>query len=169
MLFHLMEISTTFLSFIDAFNIFTWFFPIQCKSDVLSAFHKFHTMVEHLFNTKIKQIQTNWGGEFRSLSTFFDKLGIVQWVSCPHTYQQQGCVKRKHHHIIDNSLALLAESNVPKTFWDEACQTSCYSINCLPTPVLQNKSHFHKLFCRSPDYKFFYGFLAMHASQSLSV
>jgi hypothetical protein len=55
---------------------------------------------------------------------------------------------------IDTSLALLAKSNVPKTCWDEACQTSCYLINRLPTPVLQNNSPFQKLFRRSPNYKF---------------
>jgi hypothetical protein len=114
-----------YVSFIDAFSRFTWLFPIQCKYNVLSVFHKFHTMVERLFNTKTKQVQTDWGGEFRSLTTFFHKLGIVHRVSCPHTHQQQGCVERKHRHIIDTSLALLADSNVPKTFWDEACQASC--------------------------------------------
>ncbi len=52
------------------------------------------------------------------------------------------------------SLAILAESHVPKTLWDEACQTSCYLINRLPTPILQNISPFQKLFNRSPDYNF---------------
>jgi hypothetical protein len=111
-------------------------------------------MVERLFNTKIQQVQTDWGGEFRSLNTFFHKLGIIHRVSCPHTHQQQGCVEPKHRHIIDTTLALLAESHVPKYFWDEACQTSCYLINRLPTPTLQNNSPFQKLFNRSPDYKF---------------
>jgi transposase InsO family protein len=127
-----------YVTFVDAFSRFTWLFPIQCKSDVFSVFNKFHIMVERLFNTKIKQIQTNWGGEFRSLTTFFHRLGIVHCVSCPHTHQQQGYVERKHRHIIDTNLALLAKSHVPKTFWDEACQTSCYLINRLPTTVLQN-------------------------------
>jgi hypothetical protein len=111
-------------------------------------------MVERLFNTKIKQIQTDWGGEFRPLNTFFQKHGIIHRISCPHTHQQQGYVERKHRHIIDKSFALLAESHVPKTLWDEACQTSCYLINRLPTPVLQNISPFQKLFNRSPDYNF---------------
>jgi hypothetical protein len=111
-------------------------------------------MVKRLFNTKILQVQTDWGGEFRSLNTFFHKLGIIHRVSCPHTHQQQGCVERKHRHIIDTTLALLAESHVPKRFWDEACQTSCYLINCLPTPTLQHKSLFQKLLNHSLDYKF---------------
>jgi hypothetical protein len=143
-----------YVTFVDAFSRFTWLFPIQCKSDVFSVFNKFLLMVERLFNTKILQVQTDWGGEFRSLNTFFHKLGIIHRVSCPHTHQQQGCVERKHCHIIDTTLALLAESHVPKRFWDEACQTLCYLINRLPTPTLQHKSPFQKLFNRSPDYKF---------------
>jgi hypothetical protein len=47
------------ITFVDAFNKFTSLFPIQCKSDVLSVFHKFHVMVERLSNTKIKQIKTD--------------------------------------------------------------------------------------------------------------
>jgi hypothetical protein len=113
-----------YVTFIDAFSKFTWLFPIQCKFDVFSVFNKFLLMVERLFNTKIQQVQTNWGREFRSLNTFFHKFGIIHRVSCPHTHQQQGCVERKHRHIIDTTLALLAESHVPKPFWDEACQTS---------------------------------------------
>jgi hypothetical protein len=142
------------VTFIDAFSKFTWLFPIQCKSDVFSVFNKFLLMVERLFNTKIQQVQTDWGGKFRSLDTFFHKLGIIHRVSCFHTHQQQGCVECKHHHIIDITLALLAESHVPKPFWNEACQTSCYLINRLPTPTLQNKSPFQKLFNCSLDYKF---------------
>jgi hypothetical protein len=111
-------------------------------------------MVERLMNTKIKQIQTDWGGEFHPLNTFFHKHGIIHRISYPHTHQQEGCVERKHRHIIDTSLALLAESHVPKTFWDEACQTSCYLINRLPTPILQNISPFQKLFNHSPDSNF---------------
>jgi len=48
----------------------------------------------------------------------------------------------------------LADSHVPQKYWDEACLTSCYLINRLPTPLLQNKSPFEKLFHRTPDYKF---------------
>jgi hypothetical protein len=137
-----------YVSFVDDFSRFTWLFSIQCKSNVFSVFLQFQSMVELLFTTKIKQIQTDWGGEFRPLNTFFHKHGIIYRISCPHTHQQQGCVERKHRHIIDTSLTLLAGSHVPKTFWDEACQTSCYLINRLLTPVLQNLSPFQKLFNR---------------------
>jgi hypothetical protein len=61
---------------------------------------------------------------------------------------------KKHQHLIDTTLALLPDSYLPKTFWYEACLTSCYLINWLPTPLLNNLSPFEKLFSRSPDYNF---------------
>jgi hypothetical protein len=91
-------------------------------------------MIERLLNSKIKSVQTDWGGEYRRLNTYFQSIGIIHRLSCPHTYQQQGCVEKKHCHLIDTTLALIAESNFPKTFWDEACLTSCYLINRLPPP-----------------------------------
>jgi hypothetical protein len=63
-------------------------------------------------------------------------------------------VERKHCHIIDSTLPLLADSHVSKTFYDEACQIACYLINRLPTLVLRNLSPYQKLFKSIPDYKF---------------
>lgn len=107
-----------------------------------------------MLNSKIKSVQTDLGGEYWNISQYFQSIGIIHQISCPHTHQQQGCVERKHRHLIDTRLALLAESHLPKTFWDEACLTSCYLINRLPTLLLKNLSPFEKLFSHVPDYKF---------------
>jgi hypothetical protein len=53
-----------YVSFIDDFSKYTWLFPISCKFDVYATFLQFQSMVERLFNLKIKCVQTNWGGEF---------------------------------------------------------------------------------------------------------
>jgi hypothetical protein len=71
--------------------------------------------VEHLLNSKIKSVQTDWGGKYRNLQTYFQSIGIIRCISCPHMHQQ-GCAKRKHHHLIDTTLALLVDSHLPKTF-----------------------------------------------------
>jgi len=143
-----------YVSFIDVFTRYTWVFPIQAKSDVMSTFLKFQVMVERLLNHKIISVQSDWGGEYRNLHTYFQSVGIIHRLSCPHTHQQQGCVERKHMHLIDTTLALLADSHLPKKLWDEACLTSCYLINRMPTPVLQNQSPFEKNFHTTPDYTF---------------
>ena len=77
------------------------------------------------------------GGEFQSLSKFFESCGIAHHLSCPHTHQQNGAVERKHCHIVETGLALLYHANIPLRFWDDAFQTACYLINRLPTTILK--------------------------------
>lgn len=75
------------------------------------------TIVERQFNTKLKNVQTDPGGELRSLTPFFTKHGIIHRCFCPHTSEQNGIVKRHHHHVLEASLALLAQSYLPQHFW----------------------------------------------------
>ena len=143
-----------YVSFVDSFSRYTWLFPICVKFDVFTVFKHFQLQVERYFNTKIISVQIDWGGEFRPLNTFFTQLGILHCRSCPHTHHQNGCVERKHRHVVETTLSLLAHSSVSHSFWDDACLTACYLINRLPSKVTQNISPFHKLFNREPDYKF---------------
>jgi hypothetical protein len=120
----------------------------------MPAFLKFQVMVERLLNSKIKSVQPDWGGEYHNLHTYFLSIGTIHRISCPHTHQQEGCIERKHRHLIDTTLALLTNSHLPQKIWDEACLTSCSLINRLPTPLLHNKSPFEKLFHSALDYNF---------------
>lgn len=52
--------------FIDAFSRFTWLYPIIKKSNMLSCFTKYKCLVENLFSTKIKQLQSDGDGEYMS-------------------------------------------------------------------------------------------------------
>jgi hypothetical protein len=63
-------------------------------------------------------------------------------------------VERKHRHIVETGLTLLAHCSAPLTYWAEAFQTACYLINRLPTPILNNESPFQKLFSLRPNYNF---------------
>lgn len=73
-------------------------------------------MIELQLNYKIKQVQSDWGGEFRSLITFFKEKGIIHRLSCPHTHHQNGVIERKHRHICEIGLSLLARANLPTDF-----------------------------------------------------
>ena len=42
-----------------------------------TVFLEFNTLIEKQFNTKIKYVQTDWGGEFRSLLPLLKRQGIV--------------------------------------------------------------------------------------------
>jgi hypothetical protein len=142
-----------YVSFLDAYSRYTWLFPISHKSDVCSIFLQFQKYVERFFNSKIKIIQSDWGGEYRSLNKILTNLGISHRLSCPHTHQQNGAVERKHRHIVETGLALLSHAHVPFEYWEQAFQTACYLINRMPTPLLKNSSSYEILFQTSPDYK----------------
>ena len=124
------------------------------KSDVLSIFIKWQKYVERYFNQKIKMVQSDWGGEYRSLHKFLQICGITHRVCCPHTHQQNGVVECKRCHVVETGLTLPYHAKIHLQFWDDAFQTACYLINRLPTSTIKNLSPFEKLFNQALDYNF---------------
>ena len=143
-----------FVIFVDAYTKYIWYYPLVVKSDVYSLFHQFQTLVERQFSLKIKSIQTDWGGEYRKLSTFFNTISIQHHLICPHSHEQNSTVERCHKHIIETGLTFLGQCKGPFRFWNYAFETSVYLINRMPTHILANRSPFDCLFIRSPDYHF---------------
>jgi histone deacetylase 1/2 len=101
------------VSFVDAYNRFTWLYLLKHKFDVYDVFLQFQKHVERLVNRKIIHVQTDWGGEYEKLHPLFHNLGVSHRVSCPHTHQQNGTIERKQHHIVETGLTLLAHASVP--------------------------------------------------------
>lgn len=104
------------MSFIDEFSKFTWIYFLKFKSEVFRKFHEFQNLVERLFDRKIITMQTDWGGEYEKLNSFFSKIGITHHVSCPYAHQQNGAVECKHRHIVEVGLSLLAHASMPLKF-----------------------------------------------------
>ena len=90
-----------YVSFIDDFSKFTWIYLLKHKFEVFQKFRDFHNLVERLFDKRILAVQTDWGGEYQRLNTFFQRIGISHHVSCPYAHQQNGSVERKHRHIVE--------------------------------------------------------------------
>ena len=143
-----------YVIFIDDYSRFSWLFPLKSKSDVYPCFIKFKCMVENLFSSKIKSFQSDGGGEY-SYTPFKNLLtqhGIFHRFSCPHTSPQNGVAERKHRHVVDTGLALLAHSGLSTKYWVDAFLTAIYLINRLPTPTISNQTPYFKLFHHDPDY-----------------
>jgi len=143
-----------YVLFIDDFSRFTWLFPLKQKSEVFNSFVRFKSLVENQFSSTIKQLLTDNGGEY--LSTVFQEYlsqhGILHKLTCPYTSEQNGISERKHRHITNTGLTLLAQSHLPLSYWVDAFFTATYLINRLPTPVLSNKSPYFTLLNKYPDY-----------------
>ncbi|KAJ9567550.1 hypothetical protein OSB04_003516 [Centaurea solstitialis] len=145
---------TYFLLCVDHFSKFMWLFPLKRKSDVFDMFKRFVSLAERQFSTKLKTVQTDWGGEFRNLSHFFSSIAIIHRLSCPHTREQNGVVERRHRHVVETGLTLMAQSHVPKRFWHFAFETAVYLINRMPSRTNSTISPFEHLFKHKPDFSF---------------
>jgi hypothetical protein len=68
-----------YVAFIDDFSRYTWIYPLHQKSNTFATFVKFKDFVENQFNTKIKQIQSDGGGEYTSLQfqSFITQHGLA--------------------------------------------------------------------------------------------
>jgi histone deacetylase 1/2 len=117
-----------YVSFIDNCSKFTCIYLLRYKSKVFQPCHHFQKLVEGQLNRKILTIQTDWG-RILSPTFIFKCIGITHHVSCPHAHQQNGSTKRKHRHIIEVGLLLLAHASVPLKFWHEAFLIVVFLIN----------------------------------------
>jgi hypothetical protein len=143
-----------YVIFIDNFSRFSWIYPMHKKSETFDYFVKFKCLAKNMISQKIKSFQSNGEGEFISnkFSQFLKPNGIIHRISCPYIAQQNGLAERKHRHVVETGLALLAQSKLPTFYWVDAFNTSVYLINRMPSPVLQNKCPYSKLLQKNPDY-----------------
>lgn len=141
-----------FMHFVDSYSRFTWIYFLKHKSDAFDIFLKFKAMVELQFNTKIKVVQSDGGGEFIPISKYLKTQGVVHKMGCPHTHEQNGLAERKIRHVVETWLTLLANAHLPLHFWDEAFYTATCLINKLPTPIRSYKTPYELLFHKTPYY-----------------
>ena len=77
-----------------------------------------------------------------SLKIFFlAQSGILHQISYPYTSPQNDVTERKHRHVMDIGLALLAHLGLQTKYWVDAFLTAIYFINHLPTPTLSKSTH----------------------------
>jgi hypothetical protein len=111
-------------------------------------------MVQTQFSYTIKTFRSNNSMEYKDklFLTILQQNGTVSHHSCPYTSQQNGRVERKHRHILDTVRVLLISAFLPERFWGEAALTAVYTINCVPSPTIHNKTQFELFHGKVPNY-----------------
>lgn len=59
-----------FMHFVDSFSKYTWIYFLKTKYEAFDVFLKLKAMAKLQFNTKIKTIQSDRGGEFQPISKY---------------------------------------------------------------------------------------------------
>ncbi|KAG8472493.1 hypothetical protein CXB51_034175 [Gossypium anomalum] len=141
-----------YVSFVDMHSRYTWLYFIKAKSEVLNCFLNFQQMVRVQFGVSIKMFQTDWGGEYRSLSSELFKFGVQHRITCPHTSKQNGVAERRHRQVVDIGLTLFAQASMSLEFWSDAFSHAVHVVNRLPTHVLHGVGPYEVLYKVRPDY-----------------
>ena len=79
----------------------------------------------------IARIRSDHGREFENtkLVTFCNDQGTHQEFSSPMTPQQNGIVERKNRVVQKMARVMLHNEKLPKSFWGEAVNTACHTLN----------------------------------------
>ena len=75
-------------------------------------------MVQNQFGVTIKRFRIDNTRDYfnQILSPYFQSQGILYDSSCVNTPQQNGISERKNGHLLNTTLALLFQGNVPKSY-----------------------------------------------------
>lgn len=141
-----------YVLFVEDYNRYVWIYPLKQKTDTLIAFKHLVTFVQTQFRKTIKMLHSDNGGEYTKVHQVCRNMGIMSQFSCPYTSAHNGRVERKHQHVVEMGLTLLAQASMPLSFWWDAFLTATMLINGLFTPVLNDKSPFENLFKKHMDF-----------------
>ncbi|CAA7025697.1 unnamed protein product [Microthlaspi erraticum] len=108
-------------------------------------------MVETQYKAVVKGVRSDNAPELKFTSLFRQK-GIISYHSCPETPEQNSVVERKHQHILNVARSLMFQAHIPLELWGDFVLTAVFLLNCLPTPLLNDKSPFEVLTSKAPGY-----------------
>lgn len=123
-----------FLTCRDDATKYTRIYPLKQRSGALQAFGDYIQLVKNQTGKTIKRIRQDGGGELTSCA--FTRLlaqhGILPTVIPPDNHAQAGRVERVHLTILNLARTYLIDSDLPMTFWAEACNYAVYVRNLIP-------------------------------------
>ena len=90
--------------------------------------------MEKQLSVKIKALMSNRGREYISeqFKGFCDEKGIARQLSISYTSQQNGVAERKNRTLLDMVRSMMAQANLPISFWGDALLTAAYILNRVP-------------------------------------
>ena len=148
------------LVIVDEYSRYTWVYFLTKKSQAAETIMSFVRNIENQNDTKVKQIRTDNGTEFKNydLESFCDEKGIAQNFSSPYTPEQNGVAERRNRTLIEAARTMLSGSSLSKHFWTEAVKTACYTQNRSIIVKRHSKTPYELFKGRIPDISYFHVF-----------
>ena len=148
------------LVIVNDFSIFSWVFFLAKKIETAQVLMDHISRIEIQFSKSIKSLRSDNGTEFKNevFDSFCIGKGITRQFSSARTPQQNRVVERKNRTLIEAARSMLADSELPITFWAEAVNIACYVQNRSFIVKDQNKTPCEIMFHRKPSIHFLKAF-----------
>ena len=116
---------------VDDFTRYTWVVLLRDKAKAPEKMIHLCKKLQVEKGTMIAKIRSDHRREFENtkLVTFCNDQGTHQEFSSPKTPQQNGIVERKNRVIQEMAHVMLNNKKMPKSFWGEAVNTACHTLN----------------------------------------
>ena len=102
-------------------------------------------------------IRSYHGREFENIDfeEYCNEHGSDHNFSAPRIPQQNGVVERKNKTLQEMSRTMLNENNLPKYFWVEVVNTSCYVLNRILLRLILKKTPYELWKNKKPNISYF--------------
>lgn len=124
-----------FLTLIDDYSRYGYVFLLSHCHEALDVFKRFVLEVETKLDRRVKTLRTDRGREYLldMFKSFCEEKGIDRHLMIPYTPQQNGVVERRNHTLLDMVRSMMAQANLPISFWGDALLSATYILNRVPS------------------------------------
>ena len=113
-----------FLTLIDDYSRHAYVYLLSHCHEALDCFKRFVAKVENKHVKGLKTFRTDRRRDlFNQFKEFYEEKGILRHLTIPHTLQQNGVAERRNITLLDMTRSMMAQANLPISFWEDACDT----------------------------------------------
>nr|GEU36100.1 putative ribonuclease H-like domain-containing protein [Tanacetum cinerariifolium] len=100
---------------VDDYSRYTWVFFLHSKDEASEVIISFIKKTQVNLQLQVLRVRTDNGKEFKNktLTKFFDEVGITQQFSDARTPQQNGVVERRNRTLVEAARTMLTFANLP--------------------------------------------------------
>ena len=124
-----------FITFINDYTRYDHVYLISHKSEALDCFRRYMRLVENQLDKSIKAFRTDCGREYLSeqFKELCDEKGIERQLTIAYTPQQNGVAERRNRTVLEMVRLMMAQANLPISYWGDALLTTTYILNRVPS------------------------------------
>ncbi|GJZ77321.1 retrovirus-related pol polyprotein from transposon TNT 1-94 [Tanacetum coccineum] len=145
------------LVIVDDYTIFGWVIFLRTKDETPEVIKKFIILMQRALNATVRYLRTDNGTELvnKTLTEFYESVGITHNTSVPRTLQQNGVVERWNRTLMEAARTMLIFAKAPMFLWAEVVATACYTLNRSLVHTLHGKTYYELLKGKKPEVKCF--------------